>query len=111
MYEAENWHESEEWRSEARCADVNTEIFFPPRDKTLYKKIATEAKSYCLGPKNKNPCPVQKECLWYAVYSDEMHGIWGGYSHRERNAIVRKWQKQYKHKMTLREYILKGPRD
>lgn len=96
------------WMDDAACADIeNKEIFFPPRDKKLYSKIAAEAKTYCKGPNGNKPCPVQKQCLIYAIESDEMHGIWGGYSHRERNAIVRKWQKQYKHEMTLREYILK----
>lgn len=89
-----------EWMDDAKCADVpDPDIFFPPRDKALYKKIATEAKSFC------NRCPVKKECLWYSITSDEQHGIWGGMSHRERNALVRKWQRQYKGTMTLKEYI------
>ena len=103
--------ESDEWFSKAACAKADPEIFFPPRDKKLYRKIALEAKSYCFGTNTANPaCPVQQECLWYAVNSDEMHGIWGGYSHRERNAIVRKWQRQYKSKMTLKEYIFEQER-
>ncbi|CAB4123949.1 Transcription factor WhiB [uncultured Caudovirales phage] len=93
------------WRTEARCHGEDTELFYPPRDKTQYKKIAAEAKVFCLGENGKNPCPVRKECLWYAVETDELHGIWGGLSHRERNAIVRKWQKKYKSEMTLKEYI------
>jgi hypothetical protein len=29
----------------------------------------------------------------------------GGMSNRERNAMVRKWEKQYSNEMTLKEYI------
>ena len=102
-----------EWYSDAACwsvddkgnflVDVN--IFFPPRDKNLYKKIADEAKTYCWGPNKTSVCPVRTNCLWTAVNQDIRHGIWGGLSHRERNALVRKWRKSYKGTMTLKEYI------
>ena len=77
----------------------------PPRDKTKYKEIAATAKQFCFGVNGKNPCPVRSECLWDAISRDEPHGIWGGYSHRERNAIVRKWGKSHKKSMTLQDYI------
>lgn len=94
------------WMDGARCyGGDDPDIFFPPRDKELYKKIATEAKKYCLGPNGKSPCPVRAECLWYAIENDEQHGIFGGMSHRERNALVRKWSRNFKSEMTLEEYI------
>jgi WhiB family redox-sensing transcriptional regulator len=94
------------WNLYASCAyDVDPELFFPPRDKALYKKIATEAKSHCFGDETKAPCPVRFQCLWQAVSEDQQHGIWGGLSHRERNAMVRKWNKNYKDEMTLEEYV------
>jgi WhiB family redox-sensing transcriptional regulator len=93
------------WRYEARCAGQDTDIFYPPRDKEQYKAIAAQAKTFCLGDTGKNYCPVRAECLWDAVKRDEPHGIWGGLSHRERNALTRKWQKSYKKKMTLEEFI------
>lgn len=102
------------WYSDANCWQgydengiliVNPEVFFPPRDKALYKTIANEAKEYCWGPNKTSPCPVRANCLWSAVNQDIQHGIWGGLSHRERNALVRKWRKQYSHTMTLKEYI------
>jgi WhiB family redox-sensing transcriptional regulator len=95
------------WQDDARCIGVDTELFFPSRDKDTYKLIAAQAKTYCLGPNGKSPCAVRAECLWEAVDSDEQHGIWGGLSHRERNALVRKWQRKYKDTMTLKEYIFK----
>lgn len=93
------------WRYQARCQGEETDTFYPPRDKEQYKIIATQAKSFCLGENKKNPCPVQKECLWDAVRREEPHGIWGGLSHRERNALIRKWKKSFKKKMTLKEFI------
>jgi len=98
----------ESWREQARCWGEDTELFFPPRDKDKYKTIADQAKTMCLGANGKSPCPVLNQCLWYAIDSDEVHGIWGGMSHRERNALVRKWRRLYKDKMTLEEYVLHG---
>jgi WhiB family redox-sensing transcriptional regulator len=89
-----------EWMVDAKCGGIeNPDVFFPPRDKLLYKQVAEQAKSFC------HKCPVQPECLWYAISSDKIHGIWGGMSHRERNALVRKWQRKFKDTMTLKEYV------
>lgn len=94
------------WHEDANCDGIDTpDIFFPPREKDTYKLIADEARTYCFGTDELKACPVRQECLWYAVATDEQHGIWGGLSHRERNALVRKWQRQYRSTMTLKEYI------
>lgn len=93
------------WREFAACAGADTELFYPPRDKDNYSKVSAKAKQYCNGNKDSPPCPVRADCFWYAVITDEQHGIWGGMSHRERNAFVRKWQKNYKGKLTLKEFV------
>lgn len=94
------------WMKDSACLPApDPDIFFPPRDKELYKKIASQAKEYCNGTTERPECPVRAYCLTYAIESDEQHGIWGGMSHRERNALVRKWRKQFKNKMTLKDYI------
>jgi len=105
-----NNHEDLSWLDEGACIRVkDPDIFFPPRDKKLYRVISAEAKKYCFGDDERPACPVRTQCLLYAINFDEgkgeQHGIWGGMSHRERNALVRKWQKQYKSSMTLPEYI------
>jgi WhiB family redox-sensing transcriptional regulator len=100
-------HLDHSWRVDAACATADTEIFYPPRDKELYNKIAAQAKVYCNGTRSTPPCPVRAECLWQAVITEEQHGIWGGMSHRERNALVRKWQKQHRGKISLKDFIFK----
>jgi WhiB family redox-sensing transcriptional regulator len=79
------------WRYEAKCRGEDTELFFPPRDKELYKPIADSAKAICWGRDGRPECPVRKECLKEAIKNDELHGIFGGMSHRERNALKRKY--------------------
>jgi len=92
----------ENWRAEAKCRGMDTELWFPPRDKELYKTIADKSKAVCLGKDSRPPCPVRKECLLYAHENDEQFGIWGGLSHRERNALERKAQRNGK---TLEEWV------
>lgn len=103
-----NWKEEPEpewsWRYSAKCSGQDTEIFFPPRNKTLYKPIADKAKAICYGKDGYSECPVRKECLLDALGRDEEHGIWGGMSHRERNALLRKWERAGKG-LTLKEFI------
>ena len=68
---------------------MNTDLWFPPRDKDQYKDIADAAKAVCYGKDGFPECPVRKQCLLYADANDDTHGIWGGMSHRERNEIGR----------------------
>ena len=69
---------------------METELWFPPRDKLKHQSIAQRSKAVCYGKDGLPECPVRKECLLYAVEMDEQHGVWGGKSHRERNALERK---------------------
>jgi len=54
-----------------------------------------KAKSVCNGdPKAKEawerePCPVKRECLAYAIQNNEKFGVWGGQSERERRKTRR----------------------
>jgi WhiB family redox-sensing transcriptional regulator len=83
----------EPWRYKAKCRGQDTELWFPPRDKDKYRVIAEISKAVCYGRDGFSECPVRKECLLYADRMDEQHGIWGGMSHRERNALKRKAKK------------------
>lgn len=95
------------WRHQAKCKGMDTELWFPPRDKNLYKPIADQAKAICLGKDGAGVCPVRVQCLLEADANDEVHGIWGGMSHRERNALKRKAAKKG---MTLKQIIENPPR-
>ena len=85
-----SWANDLEWRPYAKCSGEDTEIFYPPRSRELYKPIADVSKAICRGTDGRPPCVVREQCLLYAINNDEQHGIWGGLSHRERNALVRK---------------------
>jgi hypothetical protein len=93
----------------SKCLDVeDKDVFFPPRDKDLYKAVADTAKGICLGKDGKTPCPVRIECLLYADHWDDQYGIYGGMSHRERNALKRK---AHRHGKTLEEWVRDGTKN
>lgn len=103
FYDPDDYKEN--WRHLAKCKDYDPELWFPPRDKDLYKTIADQAKDICYGRDGKPSCPVRVTCLLYAESENEQHGIWGGMSHRERNALRRKAEKNGS---TLEEWVRAG---
>lgn len=90
-----------DWREKAKCAGVNTEIFYPVlRDEEGepvfdeeeefiddYSEDGTEeARSYCVQ------CPVIFECL--KANLNEEHGVFGDTVPSERRALIRKAKKK-----------------
>jgi WhiB family redox-sensing transcriptional regulator len=67
------------WRDLALCAETDPEAFFPEKGGST-----REAKKVCGG------CEVRRECLEYALASDQRFGIWGGMSERERRKLKRR---------------------
>ena len=66
------------WMDEAVCAQTDPEEFFP-----TVGISAAAAKQVCRS------CPVQADCLDYAVTHGERFGIWGGLTERERRRLRR----------------------
>lgn len=65
--------QGEDWRDQALCAQIDTEMFFPEKGGSV-----KAAKRVC------STCPVSAECLQFAIATGETHGIWGGLTERER---------------------------
>lgn len=66
------------WVTDAVCAQVDPELFFPELGQNCQ-----DAKRLCAS------CPVQPECLAYALANRELYGIWGGTSTKERVVLRR----------------------
>jgi WhiB family redox-sensing transcriptional regulator len=66
------------WTEDALCAQADPDLFFPDKGGST-----REAKDVCTR------CPVQVECLDYALKNEERFGIWGGVSERDRRRIHR----------------------
>jgi len=81
------------WRDYAACQGMDTDIFFaseniggPRRGRGLpgEKERAELAKKICTG------CTVQEDCLEYALEYSLEHGIWAGYTPKERGKLSRR---------------------
>lgn len=66
------------WMSDALCAQVDPEIFFP----TPVSPTTREAKRVCMA------CEVRPACLEHALGLHIADGVFGGKSERERRQIA-----------------------
>lgn len=64
------------WAEQAACAGLHPDLFHPTRGEQ-----ASPAKAICAE------CPVQGDCLTWALTTRQAHGIWGGLSERERRRL------------------------
>ncbi len=66
--------------TESLCAGVgDPDLFFPEKGRT---DVTVAAIQVCLR------CPVRTECLALALRRDERHGIFGGTTPRDRQALI-----------------------
>jgi len=72
-----------DWRHQALCRGFDPEIWFPVGDGGPALIQAAEAKAVCAA------CPVQADCLAFALESGCSDGIWGGLDVDERRAFRR----------------------
>ena len=68
------------WRLQARCADKPTGTFFP--DDSQRDHARTVIAAYCAR------CPVESECLDYALRLRIDFGIYGGTTPPQRRRIL-----------------------
>lgn len=73
------------WQSKGLCRDLPDDDFFLNGDDYAGLK---RAKAICAQ------CPVQNECLDFAVESNQSLGVWGGASPNERRQIRRGWLRE-----------------
>lgn len=66
------------WQEDAACRTADVELFFSVEEEDQRKAV-----EYC------QVCPVQQQCLEYAIENREMYGVWGGMTESERRAIIR----------------------
>lgn len=80
--------------SSALCAQTDPDLFFPEAMNAT--NTIAMAKSICAQ------CPVQVECLTFALKTKETEGIWGGMTPKERFQLLRKTKGT---ELTTRGYI------
>jgi WhiB family redox-sensing transcriptional regulator len=73
------------WRSEALCRDTDPELFFPIGTTGGALVQIEHARAVC------RQCPVQTDCLDFALSTNQDSGIWGGTSEEERRILRREY--------------------
>ena len=76
------------WRSAAACLSADPELFFPISYSGRALEQVAQAKAICAA------CPVRRDCLAFALQTEQAHGIWGGLTEQERAARRRRLQMQ-----------------
>jgi len=74
----------EGWRENAECRTVDPDLFFPIGNTGPALGQIEDAKSVC------RRCPVQEECLNWALDTGQSIGVWGGRSENERRSLRRR---------------------
>jgi WhiB family redox-sensing transcriptional regulator len=77
--------DADEWRDRAACRDTNPELFFPIGTTGLAIDQIDAAKAVC------EQCPVQRECLEFALATNQEAGVWGGTTEDERRKLRKGW--------------------
>ena len=69
------------WMAGGKCLDEDPELFFPVGESDPQWE---DAIAVC------NKCPVQHECLQYALDNRMNYGVWGGTTEIERRQMLRR---------------------
>lgn len=89
-------HDHPNWQVDAHCRDMDQAIFYGDEDRTgkarhhpsLTVDEVAKARSVC------NSCPVQMDCLEYAISNREEFGIWGGSTAGQRKKWIKAFEAQ-----------------
>ncbi|MFD3958104.1 WhiB family transcriptional regulator [Streptomyces bacillaris] len=80
----------ENWRTHAACREEDPDLFFPIGTSGPAVVQAAEAKAVC------RTCPVQAQCLEWALENGQDTGVWGGLAEDERRALKRRNRRRTK---------------
>ena len=69
-----------DWQQDAACHDLPLDLFFPSSGIESLRNINV-IKPFC------ESCPVQKDCLEYALSHPDEKGIWAGTTENDRRKI------------------------
>lgn len=76
----------DDWRARAACRSVDADLFFPTGSTGSALTQLQAAKAFCRS------CPVQRDCLEFALKTNQEDGVWGGKDETERRRLRREWR-------------------
>lgn len=82
--------DNDDWRALAACRSVDANLFFPAGSTGPALAQVHAAKAFCRS------CPVQRDCLEFALQTNQEDGVWGGKDETERRRLRREWRQSRK---------------
>ena len=76
---------NDSWRALSACRDTDPDLFFPVGTTGLALEQIAAAKAVC------DTCEAKRECLEFALSTNQDSGVWGGTSEEERRKLRRAW--------------------
>lgn len=85
------WPEESEWRDAAACREMDPSIFYPvPIGNYSARVIARRREDpYAAARAVCRTCPVEDDCLNFALAIHDREGVYGGTDPEERRRILR----------------------
>jgi WhiB family redox-sensing transcriptional regulator len=77
--------DADKWRTQSLCRDSNSELFFPVGATGIALDQIEAAKEIC------QVCPVHRQCLEFALHTNQEAGVWGGTTEEERRKLRKSW--------------------
>lgn len=71
------------WMAQGLCRQDDPELWM-----SNVQSDQRRAASICMGGAGHPPCPVRQICLAYAIERKEPHGVWGGFTERQRRRLA-----------------------
>jgi WhiB family redox-sensing transcriptional regulator len=90
-------HELPDWMARGSCREYSQEMFYGSEDRegkarhhpNLTVDEVARARRVC------NTCPVQMECLDFAIRTREEFGIWGGSTAGQRKRWIKQFEERH----------------
>jgi WhiB family redox-sensing transcriptional regulator len=75
-----------DWQLDGACRFADPSLFFHPRNERGRSRNNRDVAALFVCTR----CPVVESCRDYAMRAREAHGVWGGLTEDEREAIFRR---------------------
>lgn len=80
-----SYRDPDDWRTRADCRSVDPALWHP---ETGHEQDSRKARRIC------HQCPVEGQCLNYALDQDIRYGIYGGMSKTDRRRLRREERRE-----------------